>query len=393
MGQDHTEFTRALRNLKAHDIQSVAARMCRVLNDFPSHFSPRKITVDDGGEPTEVDVTGYRYDSMWNETVGTMFACVKGMDRTLATNAINFLYMLSSFIVKHGRDLVQNRLADLASDYTNLMIEFDKIKYTSPTLEQSEMTYSQIGFNLDQATLNEKVRPTTDTDNEDVYDFCKKLIATDINGALQIVHTFLDSGETKLNLTNVQQAHVDMLITMRDKTDLLISMMSELVMDMAHQVDDLDVCVNAEKTKDPISDLETFDPETDTNYTQISIPEWIDDGYVDYGWCVLNRWRCQFKISVGGSNNRRIALKTKYPFSVHSIQVGSRFVDCTVVNSTVGSTDIQNSGATHVTPDFKMESNTYITVIITIVPVSGPLKPSDIDPTKNKIFINRAKLS
>ena len=119
--QQAADFKRALDNIKSRNIQAVAARMCRVLREFPSEYSARDVTVVEGGTPVDLDLRGTLFDSVWEENVGSKLVKNMALTPSLAVDAVDALYMFNQILVEHGDQIFNgSSITSYSSDFNTI---------------------------------------------------------------------------------------------------------------------------------------------------------------------------------------------------------------------------------------------------------------------------------
>lgn len=314
MGQFyHEEFRQKLLDIKARDVQFLAARMGRVLRDFPRKFAARSVSRVIDNEPVVLDRSGTVFDSVWNENVGSSLSVVTGITIDTAKDIISYLYSTASFLTKHLSvvygEIEPGSDTSFASDLANWYqfgIDHSLINSDADYVDDNShpKTYAALGFYLDQASLNEdEGRPY------DVYEFCKDLSTTDIWGKLVTLRSIVES--SKYEEGHLQESHKQAIADVMWLTELVVSMF----LDMAHLIDGFSTCARLNgnvisNTAEPedVTDAGDFDPTTDPEYQRIIMPASVAASTT-------------VQLSKQAEESYTLAFKLTYPYRLKSIEI------------------------------------------------------------------------
>ena len=260
--QQAAEFKSALDNIKSRNIQAVAARMCRVLRDFPANYKSRQTTVDNGGSVVDVDLSGSLFDSVWEENVGSKIVRNMALTPSLAIDSVEALYKFNQILVEHGEQIMSG--LTVASFSTEFIQIYNRVNgmVTSSKFSTSEktLTYAQNGFTLSIKRLGEVDGVG---DNIGIYELGKYLSKTDIITQLRVMHGYISSKPW-------QDSTKSSVVTARGyaaKIETAVLCVIDTILDIAHAIDGLSAC--AEQAVSGDDDLTTFDPENSERYMEI----------------------------------------------------------------------------------------------------------------------------
>ena len=377
MSQGTQEFTRALNNLKARDVQSVAARMCRVLRDFPRDFAPRSETKIEDGIPKVYSHVGYEFDSVWNENVGSSFACVTGLNLQQCQQIIEADYELSRFLTCYDSLFSGAGGPDVTDeDWTRLMGYYNQISTINAKKEQSKLSYVHLGFILDQKTLDGKVRPIYD-----VYEFLKDIVNTDFITLLYVFHFWV--GRPLDNVPPALREKAEILRTFAKKATEVTLLMNDLILDMAHQIDGFEACKRGVPATDYIEYFGDFHPvykpqTTISRYDkidayQITSPEEVRDGDNKLvGWKKV--------ITFDKGTDKRLAVVTTNKYRLCQVLLDGSNLEVFLANAKVWAGVEQ---AVYVTPDFSLTEPKPITLIVSAEDMTHGFDPNQVSVYTN----------
>lgn len=259
--QQAADFKRALDNIKSRNIQAVAARMCRVLREFPKDCTPRKTVIDNDGSQDEIDLSGSLFDSVWEENVGSKIAKNMALTPNLAIDAVEALYKLNVVLVEHGAKIITGTdISTLSPDFVTVYNRVYRMLISPEYTATPTLTYTQKGF-----VLNPEIFTEADESSETVgiYELGKYLSRTDIITQLRVMHGYVSSKEWVESTT----ASVSTAITYATRIETAVLCVIDTILDIAHTVDAIATC------KDLVGgdeiDLASFDPELSKLYREI----------------------------------------------------------------------------------------------------------------------------
>ena len=259
--QQAADFKRALDNIKSRNIQAVAARMCRVLREFPSAFTERTTTVVNGDTPVELDLSGTLYDSVWEENIGSKLVQNMALTPSLAIDSIEALYKFNQILIEHGDEILSGAsVGSFSSEFTTVYNRVYRMLISADYSASPTLTYSQKGFTLNPKKFQD-VEEFPDTIG--VYELGKYISKTDIITQLRIMHGYISSKvwqeSTKSSVSTAR--------SYADRIEAAVLCVIDTILDIAHAVDGIATCV--EKNISGDDDLASFDPEYNDKYREI----------------------------------------------------------------------------------------------------------------------------
>ena len=260
--QQAADFKSALDNIKSRNIQAVAARMCRVLRDFPSNYKPRSTTVVDGGSSVDIDLTGSLFDSVWEENVGSKIVRNMALTPSLAIDSIEALYKFNQILVEHGEQIMSgSTVASFSTEFVQIYNRVNSMVTSSKfTTTEKTLTYAQNGFTLSAKRLGEVDGVG---DNIGVYELGKYISKTDIITQFRVMHGYVSSKPW-------QDSTKSSVVTAREyarKIETAVLCVIDTILDIAHAIDGFAACVEQLSSGD--DDLTSFDPESSERYMEI----------------------------------------------------------------------------------------------------------------------------
>ena len=259
--QQAANFKRALDNIKSRNIQAVAARMCRVLREFPQEFTERTTTVVNGGTPVELDLSGTLYDSVWEENIGSKLVKNMALTPSLAIDSIEALYKFNQILIEHGNEILSGTSVEsLSSEFTSVYNRVYRMLISADYSASPKLTYSQKGFTLNPKKFQD-IEEFPDTIG--VYELGKYISRTDIITQFRIMHGYVSSKVWQES----EESSVSTARSYADKIETAVLCVIDTILDIAHAVDGIATC--AEKTVSGDDDLASFDPEYNDKYREI----------------------------------------------------------------------------------------------------------------------------
>ena len=357
--QQAADFKRALDNIKSRNIQAVAARMCRVLREFPSEFTERSMTVVNDGEPVELDLSGTLYDSVWEENIGSMLVKNMALTPSLAIDAIESLYKFNHILVEHGSEILSGTEDELFStEFTTIYNRVYRMLISPDYSAAPTLTYSQKGFTLNPKKFQD-IEEFPDTLG--VYELGKYISRTDIITQLRIMHGYVSSKvwqeSTKLSVSVARSYAVWI-----EKAVLCVI---DTILDIAHAVDGIATCSNKMYGEKEVP-IDEFDPAMDGRY-------FFEIGIQPTSWVGA--------FSINSAGTYQISIVCEYPYTLHNLIIGG------VENYPPVTSSVEGTGgrAIYLTEDITINGKTNVTYRIR--PLQG--HGGAFDSSKFKIYVRQ----
>lgn len=346
------EYCDNLRCIKAKNVPTIAARLARTIMSLPTNFNSRKVKIED----TTVDRTGQYFDTIWDELVGANIAFIQGITLSDAKYVLDRLEDLSRSVVKFGV-YYSGRVQTASSEFTQDLDRIDdggefysRISEISSSVgSTSGLTYNELGYSIDQATLNDVSLER----NYDLYEFLRDVSRKDIFTWVYTIQNFITCVEVK-NTARYNSIKTYAGILLGLVTDVV-----KIILDLEHKFDDIRPIKPAGTNGDDYYEflsIETLQPEI----FKTIYPSWP----VPIG--------AQPDIKVNAFTNvpsgkYRIAIHSEYPYFLDYLAVNGVQIDfCTLItdqNSAVYLTDtIELTSSSTVSYSVKGLSQGEITV-------------------------------
>ena len=355
------EYCDNLRCIKAKNVPTIAARLARTIMSLPTNFNSRKIELNG----TAIDRSGQYFDTVWNETIGSTVASIQGLTLTDAKYVLDRLEDLSRSVIKFGlyySGRISATTPEFTSDLNLISVdgEFYRRVYdiNSGVGSTQGLTYNELGYYVDQATLND---PSAERDY-DLYEFLRDVSEKDIFTWVYVIQNFITctkvSNQTRFNALRVYS----------EKLLDLTTNVVRIILDIEHKFDDIRPVnpVEVKNSRDTITTetLTTFDPES--------------DGWNFPDGCQPTSWSNAFYIPRYG--NYRLAIKVQYPYTIKEFRIKEKPVELiTIQNESVES----GTGATYVTETLTLNKGDVVSYLIETIPGVE----SEFDPSKIKVYM------
>lgn len=147
--------------LQAQHVNLTASRIIDQMLMLSRNPFSRKVITDIDGIQTEVDASGNVFDSLWNEFVGSNLCTSFPIPMVNASNMLQYLY-----------DYASGRTTEAYTDAIDIL---------NTVRGQHAKTFYQLGYRLDQPSLDDKHRVN------DVYTFLKMLAVMDFPTCYSVV--------------------------------------------------------------------------------------------------------------------------------------------------------------------------------------------------------------
>ena len=355
------EYCDNLRCIKAKNVPTIASRLARTIVSLPTNFRSRKIELNG----TTIDRSGQYFDTVWDETVGSTIASIQGLTLTDSKYVLDRLEDLSRSVIKFGL-YYSGRVSTTTSEFTsdlNLISaegEFYRRVYdiNSGVGSTQGLTYNELGYYVDQSTLNE----VSSERDYDFYEFLRDVSEKDIFTWVYVIQNFITC--TKVS----NQTRFNVLREYSEKLLDLTTNVVRIILDIEHKFDDIRPVnpVDVKNSRDTITTetLTTFDPES--------------DGWNSPEGCQPTSWSNAFYVPRSG--NYRLAIKVLYPYTIKEFRIKEKPVELiTIQNESVES----GTGATYVTETLVLNKGDVVSYLIETI--SGV--ESEFDPSKIKVYI------
>lgn len=355
--QQAADFKRALDNIKSRNIQAVAARMCRVLREFPQEFTERTTTVVNEGTPVELDLSGTLYDSVWEENIGSKLVKNMALTPSLAIDSIEALYKFNQILIEHGDEILSGASVEsFSSEFTSVYNRVYRMLISADYSDSPKLTYSQKGFTLNPKKFQD-IEEFPDTIG--VYELGKYISRTDIITQFRIMHGYVSSKVWQES----EESSVSTARSYAGKIETAVLCVIDTILDIAHAVDGIATCVD-KNYGDKEVPIEEFDPALD-------------------GRCIYEigiqptSWVGAF--SIGSPGTYQISIVSKYPYILGHLLIGG-VENYPVVTSSIEGT---SGRAVYLTEDIVTIGKTNVTY--QIKPLEG--HGASFDSSKFKIYV------
>ena len=255
------EYCSNLRCIKAKNVPSIAARMARTLTLLPTDFNSRKVKI----ENTTVDRTGQYFDTIWDELVGANIALIQGITLSDAKYVLDRLEDLSRSVVRFGT-YYSGRIQTASSEFTQDLTRigdggefYSRISEISSSIgSTSGLTYNELGYSIDQATLKDVSLER----NYDLYEFLRDVSRKDIFTWVYTIQNFI----TCVDVKNVARYN-----SIKTYAGILLGLVTDVVkiiLDLEHKLDDIRPI---KKTSNSVSEFDVISPE---NISDLDVTSW-----------------------------------------------------------------------------------------------------------------------
>lgn len=355
--QQAADFKRALDNIKSRNIQAVAARMCRVLREFPSTFTERTTTVVNEGTLVELDLSGTLYDSVWEENIGSKLVKNMALTPSLAIDSIEALYKFNQILIEHGNEILSGAsVGSFSSEFTTVYNRVYRMLISADYSASPKLTYSQKGFTLNPKKFKD-IEEFPDTIG--VYELGKYISRTDVITQFRIMHGYISSKVWQEST----KASVSTARSYADRIETAVLCVIDTILDIAHAVDGIATCVDKTYGEKEVP-IEEFDPALDGRYI-------YEIGIQPTSWIGA--------FSIGSAGTYQISIVSEYPYILWHLLVGG-VENYPVVTSSVEGT---SGRAVYLTEDIVINGKTNVTYQIR--PLEG--HGASFDSSKFKIYV------